>query len=1172
MPKWTAEQREAIAARSHQVLVSAAAGSGKTSVLVERVMTLLRGGASLERILIVTFTKAAAGEMRERLSLLLSEEARHDAHLRRQYAAINRADISTLHTFCGKIIRRYFQAAGADPLSRVDDSRAAALRERAMAEVMEALYESPGEDGQCLIDQYDGGQIEEMLQLLYTFLMAQDSPWAWLEEHLALPSAAELPQHPWYLLALAEARRMMAGAAQLAEDNLRLTGAAGGPARYLKTALEDQALVGLILDSLDRDGRLPEGFDPLFSRLPSTKAGEGEDPALGEQFKGRRDDIKALSAQVTSTLPGSAAALQKAADDIAFTWPALRALCALCRQMHESYQALKDGRQLWDYNDLEHMALQCLHNEGVRLDLQAGFDAICVDEYQDISRIQDAIIQRLHSGHASLFMVGDVKQSIYRFRLAEPALFMEKQDRFGTDAEARERLVTLRENFRSRQNILLAVNHVFQMITDGGALEIRYDENAALHPGLFSQGDPRVELHLVSGEVPPDEAWEEDEEEEAGEEAEEAGEIAGGPENEAEQIARRIEALLGSPIPEGEGSRPLRLRDMVILLRSASGRAARMVEVLRSHAIPVYSDADQQYFDLIEVKDMLNLLTVLDDPLQDEPLLAVLASPTFGYTTEDLAEVRAGTDGRLPFHEVYLARAAWDGRCRQVLDQLESWRFACLNTPLDAFLRKLIKDSGVYTRAGLKNRGELRRANLRLLCERAAPAPLPQTLHSFLSRVREARRQESTKAAAALGAGEDLVRIMTIHKSKGLEFPVVFLPDLARNIKLGSQGELLHLDAEGGLALRKVDRQLHMQHQTFAGKAIQLRKNSQQRSEEARLLYVAMTRARDRLILLASPDKLSSARRRWALPRGDYASRSARSMMDWLGLSLWPALAGGQDCEWTAPNGSTWQVLLHPALSLSDGPGSPLPLLRPELMQPSAAMRGKMAPLPPAPALPLKLSVTQLLAGHREDGEETALTKRFPLSPAKDALPSLRGAPGEGGAARGVATHRAMSSLSLQALRGEQGQSLLDAVRGELDRLMAEGVLQAAQREAVAAERLCDFFISPLGCRMLCARDIQREWPFSLLVEEGLVLQGVLDCCFLEDGQWVLIDYKTDRASPESILSLYRDQMRWYMRALHDITGLPVREAYLYLLSHSIALPVTQEAPITLHESGLFRA
>ena len=1162
MPEWTLKQQDAIRARNRDILVSAAAGSGKTSVLIERLMSLLRGGASLDRMLVVTFTRAAASEMRQRLNQALQQEAGESRHLRRQYAMIGRADISTLHTFCKKLIKRHFQAVGADPMCDVaDEIRSGALREKAMQEVMEALYVSPGPDGQCLIDQYSDTQIEEMLKDLYSFLMAQDKPWAWLEEQLQLPDSDGLLRHPWYGYARRDAIGTMETALALIEDCLRIAGSPRGPARYLKNAWEDRALAGMILDSLRDTGSLPARCDPQFVKLPGAKAPPEEDETLRESFKQLRTEAKALILSACQALPDGREKLEALAQDIAYTGPALRALSGLTRRFHERYGELKTARQLWDYNDLEHLALGCLQDPLVRQDIGESFDALFVDEYQDISRIQEAIIKGLHGDQSTLFMVGDVKQSIYRFRLADPGLFLDKQNRFSQAPDAPQRVIFLSENFRSRRNILQAVNHVFTQTLREGALEITYDAEAALYPGLDSQDDPPVELHLI---IPDrDEAVK-------SEEQEDEGEIASAPEQEAEQIARRIEKLLNTPLRQDGKTRLLRYRDMVILLRSASGRAAQMAQILQRHGIPVYSDADAQYFDLIEVQDILNLLQVLDNPFQDVPLLSVLASPVFGFTTRDLAALRAqGRDTQSPVWELFYDMRDRDPRITQVIARLDEWRFLCQHLQLDAFLRRLIRETGLYARAGIKSQGPLRRANLRLLCERAAPDPQPQTLHGFLSRVKEARKQENTKAAAALGAGEDLVRIMTVHKSKGLEFPVVFLPDLGRRFRLGSAGALLHMDGDSGLALRKVDPLLRMTYQTFAGKAIQLKKNRELRSEEARLLYVAMTRAKDLLILLAAPSSLDTARKRWAKPAGGHAAGSAGSMMDWLGQSLWPALENGHDTLWPAPNGSKWDIRLHRALPLAnDARETTLESITLSTVMPSAAMAAQMQPLASGASLPLKLSVTQLIQRQAQqlqpDGEETAQTKRYALSREPQPLPGLRLDPQAGAVQRGVATHRAMSLVPLESLRNLRGEPLRLALEHALRLLEEDGRLQSEECAQIDLSHMLAFFTGELGRRLLAARVVHREWSFSLLVEEDLVLQGVLDCCFMEDGAWVLIDYKTDRARPEDILGLYRDQMRWYMRALRDITGLPVRQAALYALHHGIAIQVTEDEPIRL--------
>ncbi len=1148
MRKWTDKQLAAIHAPNPSVLVSAAAGSGKTSVLIERMMTLLRGGASVERMLVVTFTRAAASDMRERLMEALSQEARGNPHLRKQYQALGRADIGTLHQFCGRLIKRYFQAVGADPnSSTADESSTKPLLDRAIADEMEALYESPGEDEQRLITQLTDTQLEDAVRDLYKFLMAQDDPWGWMDQQLQAQQA-DVKQRAWYCYLLEDALERAEHAASLAEEEQRIIGLPGGPARYAQCAQTDYDLVQALLSHLRQHGQLPPNCNPIYLRLPSTKAPPEEDKALQTRFKEVRDALKAAVAACVDALPVDEAALEKAEDDVAFTQPALRALCRLARRVHDHYEQLKTRRQMWDYNDLEHLALGCLKDPVVRREVHQQYDALFVDEYQDISRIQEAIIASLHGPNATLFMVGDVKQSIYRFRLADPGLFMHKYDHFRPEENAGERIIHLSENFRSRNNILLGVNHVFTHALQGKRLEIDYDADAALKPGIPTKNDPPVELHIIT---PP----------ENNSAADDDGEQLDATQKEAALIAERILQLKGTHMGEGDKRRELSFRDMVILLRSASGRASKIADILQGWGIPVYSEADRQFFDVQEVTDLLTLLKVLDNPCDDELLLAALSAPPFSWDDMEKASLALAREQKdEPLHQVFFRLAQQAGRAKDAKEALDRWRFQSEHTRLDIFLRRLLRETGLYTLAGAKPQGALRRGNLRLLCERAAPDPQPQTLHGFLNRVTEARRQDTAKSAATLGASEDVVRIMTIHKSKGLEFPVVILPDLSHRFRLSGQGEVLLLDPVAGMALKKVDPDKRMSYWTLQGKAIQLKRQRETRSEEARLLYVAMTRAQERLLMLTAPAKVDDARKHW---RGtdEHAAAGARNMMDWVGQSLWPALQTDDDTRWTAPDGAVFDVRFRPADSLRASPGEeqagPIPL---PILPVSEETQQQLAPLRQPDTHPLKLSVTQLTRHVVEVEEETGFTKRRAYEEEGVLLPPAGSR--EQSIERGLATHRALSAVSLAALRGIPAKDLPEAIDKELNRLLDAGMMSDLERHAVDAACLTAFFAGDLGQRLLNAQQTQREWPFSLFAEHGLVLQGVLDCCFLEDGAWVLIDYKTDRAGGAEILARYRDQMRWYMRALRDITGLAVKQAWLYALRRGEGIAVTEDTPI----------
>ncbi|MDD4081622.1 MAG: UvrD-helicase domain-containing protein, partial [Eubacteriales bacterium] len=1033
MPKWTPQQQLAIDARNPRVLVSAAAGSGKTSVLIARVLGMLKEGLSLDRLLILTFTNAAAGEMQSRLLEKLEEEAAQDPKLVRQLALVERADVTTLHAFCSKLVKRYFHAAQTDPNSRVADEQAArALFDRALDEALNALYENPGEDGQNLIDRFKEAEIIQMASQLHNFLLAQADPWSWLEESLRYPDAANLRRHPWAQVMRREARLYLQGAINLVEEAKALCLRPLGPARYLDALQDDGALIMGCLEALTKEDGSPIP-SPAFTRLATRRKGE-EDPSLAKRAKDLRDAAKKAVTEALALLPGSPEKVAEWAEEIALTLPSSRALARLVRETHERYQELKADSTLWDYNDLEHFALKALSRADVSAEAAGSYDAIFVDEYQDISHIQEAIIRRLHDNRNSLFMVGDVKQSIYRFRLADPSLFLKHYRQFSREPEGMERVIPLKENFRSQPNILHAVNLVFENTMREGVTEINYDEEARLTAGRETPGGEPVELWLIDRRQ-TDGTGENDQEESVWEDAAEEESVPDVVDSafdyEARLIAQRILALKRETIPDGNGSSTLiRFKDIAVLLRRGVRRAAALARVLGEAGIPAYSDADSSFYELPEVRDALNLLRVLDNPYDDESLLAALACPAFGFSPGHLAALRQyNLDSRVPLYRNFFALAQENPQVGQAAERLSQWRFLAENLPLERFVRRLLRESGLYTLAGARPEGELRRANLRMLASLAAPAPDPQTLSGFIKRADDAGKA-GRQRSASLGEHEDVVRVMTLHASKGLEFPVVFLPDLASGLFRGKGQSPLFLDAQSGMAVTLVKPEERWKKDTFATRAIAAKKNREEMSEESRLLYVGMTRARERLILVASPSNPVSCLSRWGRPQNDYAVGSAASMLDWIGACLHEAIALEYDTPFMG--GSSRLMVYHRSIDSLPPAGQAADIPRPEM--PGAAPSEKIKSLfdePPAtPQLPLKSSVTALITGRlgmlAEEEEETPGTKRrevvmpLPLAP----LPQLQDDKPLSAAQRGIATHRALGALDPAAFTGLEEEAL----------------------------------------------------------------------------------------------------------------------------------------------------
>ena len=1126
--QWTAGQKEAIEARNDSVLVSAAAGSGKTAVLVERVLSLLKEGKRIDRMLIVTFTRAAAGEMRERIGRRLEEAGAGDAHLRRQAMRLNRAAICTLHVFCSRVLREHFEAAGVDPMARIaDEEKLSALRTRALDETLESAYADPTAEEQALFSQFEDQQIVEMVEQMYPFLMAQADPWGWVEENSGEESAR---LKTWMPMLEELCRAELEGAREILPDMEKLLNQAGGPGRYAPTWEADNALTGQLLAQAAA-GELMGG-KTAFGRLSTKKAPPEENPALAEQFKLLREIWKKRINAARSLLPELP---EQAERDLMHTLPALRALCGITRRMHERYFALKQARNYLDYHDLEHLTLKALSDPAVRKAVAGNYDALFIDEYQDVSGIQEAILRLLHQdGGNLLFMVGDVKQSIYRFRLADPTLFLQKYQEYSLEKDAPHRKILLQQNFRSDANVLLSVNEVFSHAMREKETEIAYDEAAMLRPGGGQPLGAPVEIHLIAAQA----------------EEGESTELAQGYRYEAAFVAKRIKELMRfAVVREGNGTRPLRFRDIALLMRYASGRAPYIARALQLQGIPVYSDADAQFFDLPEVIDLMNLLRVIDNPLQDVPLLSALRCPCFGFTAEELARIRLVDRGPgQPFHAAFRAVMEKEGalahKARQVWDTLAEWRFLSMNVPVDQLVYRVMEESGLYMRAGAQMEGELRQANLRLLVERARGESAREGLSAFLRETGRLHASDDGKSAKTLGENEDVVRILTLHKSKGLEFPVVFLMEMARPFRKGGEGNL-RLHAKHGMALQYIDGERRVTRDTCAFGALSGIGEKEARAEEARLLYVGMTRAKERLILVGSPRRLENALALWSRPATAYAAGSAGCMLDWVLESLGGFRAG----EYIGKNGSVWRLALEQAEDLTALAPARIACGLPEVNTPALkeveARLSRQLPVQP----PLKTSVTAIAKELREEKdawESPADKRKLPEEPTK---PDFMTEEAITPAQRGTATHRVLGLVSYDLIRQGKDQAALDV-------LAHKGLLTPGERAVIRMDWLRGFFASPLGQRALKAVEVHREWAFNLRGEGQTLIQGVIDLCFLEEDQWVLVDYKTDAADGDTLRERYTLQLQWYARALARITGKPVREIAIFGLRSGRAYPV----------------
>ena len=1185
---FTPAQQQAIDARNRELLVSAAAGSGKTAVLVQRILRMIRQeNLSIDRMLIVTFTRAAAGEMRERLENSLSEAAGDDERLLRQADLVASAQISTIHSFCQKTVREHFQHCQIDPQFGLCDERTrAAFYQESMEETLDGIYERAHQDGDIasLLAKYAEHEVTAMLDALYRFLMSRPDPMEWLRRNAEKEWTLEtLDSEPMAVAFCREAGLIIDGMLSLWHEAQEDAHNPAFPEKYLTTLRLDGDLLSDLSQQCQRGlTHLLTALSSLkFSRLSPVKPQTEDEARLASRFKELRSRWKDMVEELTKLLPEDAAL---AVSDMAAMGPATKGLAKAMILFHETFSQKKRDQAVIDFNDLEHMTLSILQDERLRREMQQKFDAIFVDEYQDVSELQEAILNGLkrpwddpHMQYA--FYVGDVKQSIYRFRLAEPGLFLKKLNRFSADENAVQRKIILNRNFRSRSAVLSAVNRIFEHVMDSRVTEIDYDDDAKLYPGTPSQNDPVPELHIFNSyERRPQEMV-----------------LA-----EAEWIARDILATVGQPITDREGNECglLKFSDIAILLPVSKNIADKVELVLSRHGIPVYCDASADVMGAEEVQQVIQYLTVLDNLMNDVALIAVLRSPAFEMTEQELAQVRLCRPEREASFLMALMEAAQTAqeplrsRCAEVLSTLEMERFYLSSMPMGDYLWDFLSRSGLYAHYGAQPGGRLRQANLRMLCTRAAEYEKNHAdgLHGFVETLlMDGPGPENSPTV--LNPWENVVRVMTIHKSKGLEFPTVYVMNLGRSMFGRGSTRAISVHGEVGFGLGYVNEIARTKRSTLLQGAIALREKNAERAERARVLYVALTRPKQRLVMVGSASAASvHMDALLAAPVSDvYAVRGASSMLDWILQSASPL----DDVSEFSTDGvrkntisnvfsseatnypqkySHWKIVFHKdpdffsqKSSKKDSLSSPIALSVEKSDVFSHIFEGRKTAAGAA-QLPLKVGVTALCRAMEEGAEisqeeETAENKRFPLLTAQPrllsslpAMPEFLEPPKEERALmRGVETHRVLGLLDLDRFRGvvDQPKAVYARVCENIERLVERGVMTPQQSDYADRGMIARFLESDLGKRMLSSPRVMREWAFNLRVSQPFptIVQGVIDLCFLENGAWVLVDFKTDFV--ENVRELwprYCRQLTFYREALSVSTPYPVKEALLYAL------------------------
>lgn len=1260
--KWTPEQESAIMSPkdsnlgAQTLLVAAAAGSGKTAVLVERIITRLKdmeNPLSVQELMVVTFTKAAAAEMSARIGVALAKamESTDDkalqARLERQLNLLPSAHISTLHSFCQWVIRSYFYKLDIPPTARIGNEAEMALLKQ---EVLENLLKEAYEHNTYGIfdlsdffsdDKSDAGLQDKVLSL-YEFAMSQSNPDGWMRHAVEPYKAAQeqdLRDTLWGRAMWDDQQAEIYRIADRIEQMEPLLESPVGPKKWDKVYQEQLAALAQLKgaqtwsDMVDVCRNLDTFTKASFTSLGKALEKGEVDGALADEFKSlgsqNKDSLKGMK---NGLFHIDESILQQQFKD---QYPLIHNLVELTIAFHKAYDEAKKEQGIMDFSDLEHLCLALLVEPGteddpqpseVALELQDTFKEIMVDEYQDTNGVQETIIN-LISRVDNRFYVGDVKQAIYSFRMADSSLFMNKYNTYGLMNDAVERRIDLAKNFRSHENILTTTNFIFYQIMTQEAAELDYGEKESLIPGRIVEEAPSdwvggaVELHLLD-------TSDTNRSDETDGDSETAGDEPENNERELDFIIQKIKELHASKkqVQNADGSfRQIQWRDFAVLRRSLAGWGTRAVAAMRQAGIPAVVNERDGYFEAQEIQLLLSLLQIIDNPEQDLPMAAVLHSGLVGLDANELGALRLTGDGSLWSVMPLYTEQAQDERLLQFIAHIERWRTLSRRHGVADLLWDVYETLDYVNYVGAMPNGLVRRANVMALYERAKGFESSgfRGLFRFLRFVESLRDSNQDMAVAnVVTEADDVVRLMTIHKSKGLEFPVVFLSGVQKKFNTMDFNSPLLVDKNGGIGLKGYYPDIRVSYPSMPWLYCKSIKSDAMKAEEQRILYVALTRARDKLFLTGYINKeikkekgvgahIKHAALTQTQALGADLIKAGNSYLHWLLIAFARHLDGGaplrniielegetnfdlldRQCQIKVEihDGSLYGDLDYKA----DVDETTINTVRVLGKVNDVALPEKIVqrfaftyPNLVAAKTTAKISVSELKRRFAErdaeavsatdvsmqqkpviscdiiedtTGENAILDTSIPAINETELADSVFGrkpmaiADAEEivtGAQWGTLMHEAMQWLPVKKYTQKSMTDMLDS-------LQAEGKFSDEERSLLSDRSLYGFFNSDLGQRLIASKRVERELPFSMLfdgnrvypdVENGerLFLQGIIDTVFVEDDQWVLVDYKTDRVkSGDELIRRYKIQMDLYKEALERLTNMPVKASYIY--------------------------
>ena len=1252
---WTTEQQQVIDLRNRNILVSAAAGSGKTAVLVERIVKIITDKnhpVDIDHLLIVTFTNAAAAEMRERIGNAIEkalDEQPGNEHLLRQLTLIHNAQITTIDSFCLYVVRNHFHEIDLEPNFRIgDEGELKLLREDVLGRVLEQNYEEPSEAFSDFVEGYASGRtdaaLNEMILQLYEFSRSYPWPEKWLDSFVGIyriENREELDRAEWLAPLTENICFVLKDCEQLLKQALAITQQDDGPDMYEKAVqsdLEKYESLSKLTSFCELYGALS---DIKYDRLASSRGFEG-DPDKLELVKSLReqakDVVKKICKQYFFCSP------EMMIEQLERTEPMLEEVVRLTKQFADEFAAAKRRKNLVDFHDVEHFALQILVDEETEKakktaeEFRDTFEEIMIDEYQDSNEVQETLlrsISREERGENNIFMVGDVKQSIYRFRLARPELFMKKYDSYSLEESTTQR-IDLHKNFRSREEVLTCTNDIFYKIMVRSLGNVEYDAEAALYPGAS---------YPVSADFTPEILLAD-----SNDELLEDTELSDKKTLEAKIVAEEIRHLMKTqPVTDkatGE-LRAARYSDIVILLRSLSGWADSLVEVLNGNGIPAHTVSSTGYFSTVEVQTVLSMLRLLDNPRQDIPMAAVLRSPMAGLTDEELAVLRL-EDGSVPFHEAVLELAEGlyeedgqkeisDSEADSEADQKQGrnadgkkeddiettahrkllkfykkyrqLRQLVPDTPIHELIEIILRETGYGHYVAAMPAGSRRTANLNMLLEKAAAYEKTsyKGLFHFVRYIDELQKYDVDFGEADMvGENEDVVRIMSIHKSKGLEFPIVIVSGMGKNFNKQDTRSKMVLHPELGIGLDYMDGKKRIKSPTIAKKAIAKQIELENLGEELRVLYVALTRAKEKLILTGTlkdaPEKLEFFRQQANLSKAadrplSYLTREGASgYLDW----ILPAVLSYGD-KYPVRIVEAAELVLDEVenqLEQNEDLTERIEEIEAADTQLVGQLKQRFSQRYPYQVDVLrknKYSVSELkhrAMRERFEAEQEETVPAFLEEPVTPTIPlfiqreeSVEQETANRGALRGTAVHRVMECYDFASEKSVQEQ---------MEAMEKEEKITADMRALVKEQIVADFVSSETGRRMAlaqCGGALYREKPFVMgFTEEELenygfgvgsntdsceniyektdsdqekeeqkkvrheedltLIQGIIDVFWIEKDGIVLLDYKTDRVQQaKELIDRYATQLKLYADALERVFAtrkLKVKEILIY--------------------------